>query len=630
MQISTNSLLSTLSESNSKEVLKNEIAKAVQKESNVPLHVQIKNRSIGDLMDSLFKEVASNPKAKEAIASTLKNSDIQKNIQNTSDQLSDLSKQFSGEKVFEKYLPKIEKFLVDIKQIDAQTLKEQIRNAGPFMESKLKMDATIGEMPSQKIQKVLEKLQEVLKQTQAEAQKAEVFIKDFKTLLSSIQQNKNVENGLHVEIKKLLQNIQSMDFKIDKDLLKSLQKYETLFSDMKKPELQQQIVQIKNSLIGQTNQSIYNAKIEKVIVDIQQTIQSIQGSINSSHQDFASSLRDIAAKIKSMIQGESTFAKSIIKLENLLPEIKLNESRVQNSSSLAHNEIEKLNTDVKSALMDIKTSFLSQSFINIPLKSADAITKLIDLLLNQNNFFTKDTPAFETTKQLTSLLETLKTTLKNVDIKQANRLDLFQAVSELDRVIKNEFAQTHTRMTQKSENPLLLKEQLSLDVKATLLKLKEDILALNTPKAKEMLLQVDKTLAHIEYYQLNSHVTNGTMLYLPFLWQGLEKGEISFKKLKENRFFCEINLSLKEYGKIDLMLMLYENNHIDISVFAQKEQFIDVFRENLQDLKIGLNKLSLIPSNIHFFDSLKDEKIKKQAQEFISATQIDIGINIQV
>ena len=42
----------------------------------------------------------------------------------------------------------------------------------------------------------------------------------------------------------------------------------------------------------------------------------------------------------------------------------------------------------------------------------------------------------------------------------------------------------------------------------------------------------------------------------------LEDGNISMKKADEDKFYCQINLTLKDFGKVDLMLCMIKTNLI--------------------------------------------------------------------
>ena len=90
----------------------------------------------------------------------------------------------------------------------------------------------------------------------------------------------------------------------------------------------------------------------------------------------------------------------------------------------------------------------------------------------------------------------------------------------------------------------------------------------------------------------------------------LEDGNISMKKADEDKFYCQINLTLKDFGKVDLMLALYDKNKLDLTVYAQREHFKTALRDNMQQLKVALNNVHLIPVNIKLLD-LKDGKEEK-------------------
>ncbi|MDZ7818296.1 MAG: flagellar hook-length control protein FliK [Aliarcobacter sp.] len=83
------------------------------------------------------------------------------------------------------------------------------------------------------------------------------------------------------------------------------------------------------------------------------------------------------------------------------------------------------------------------------------------------------------------------------------------------------------------------------------------------------------------------------------------------KKTEEDKFYCQINLTLKDFGKVDLMLALYDKNKLDLTIYAQREHFKTAIRDNMQKLKIALNSVELIPVNIKLLD-LKEEKSSQE------------------
>jgi hypothetical protein len=108
------------------------------------------------------------------------------------------------------------------------------------------------------------------------------------------------------------------------------------------------------------------------------------------------------------------------------------------------------------------------------------------------------------------------------------------------------------------------------------------------------------------------------------------------KKADEDKFYCQINLTLKDFGKVDLMLALYDKNKLDLTVYAQREHFKTALRDNMQSLKIALNSVDLIPVNIKLLD-LKDENESKNepTKAYINNSYnqnlgLNSGINIRV
>ena len=80
-------------------------------------------------------------------------------------------------------------------------------------------------------------------------------------------------------------------------------------------------------------------------------------------------------------------------------------------------------------------------------------------------------------------------------------------------------------------NNNLLQESLQKDMKALLLGLEKELTG--TVGNTEVLKAVDKLLVQIDYFQLLSHLSNASCLYIPYAWDQLENGNLSFKKSKD-------------------------------------------------------------------------------------------------
>ena len=56
----------------------------------------------------------------------------------------------------------------------------------------------------------------------------------------------------------------------------------------------------------------------------------------------------------------------------------------------------------------------------------------------------------------------------------------------------------------------------------------------------------------------------------------MQEGQIEIKEDKEKRFYVDINLTLKEYGKLDLKLMLYDENQLSIKIYSDNQDVSEV------------------------------------------------------
>ena len=146
---------------------------------------------------------------------------------------------------------------------------------------------------------------------------------------------------------------------------------------------------------------------------------------------------------------------------------------------------------------------------------------------------------------------------------------------------------------------------LSHDLKSILLKTHEEINASNHPNKQELLKHIDKLSLQIDYNQLVSHLSNATSLYIPYSWEALEDGNISVKKAKDDKFFTDIELQLKEYGSLKLRLGMFESNHLNINITAEDSEFKEILKSNLPTLRKQLHSAGIMTNEIRFLDDLK-------------------------
>ena len=197
--------------------------------------------------------------------------------------------------------------------------------------------------------------------------------------------------------------------------------------------------------------------------------------------------------------------------------------------------------------------------------------------------------------------------------------------------LRKEIMQVHERLLPYTKAEALstkqvMSERIVHDMKANILHVSQEIQQTSTLQNSDLSKIVDKLALQIDYYQLYSHLNNSSSLYLPFVWEGLEEGSLSIKKLKDKKFYCEINLNLKEHGELRVMLSLYDDNQINIHLFTQSEDFKEALQKNISTLRSAFVEADLTLREVRFFDK---EAPKKSGYTNIS-TDLDMGFEVKV
>ena len=86
-----------------------------------------------------------------------------------------------------------------------------------------------------------------------------------------------------------------------------------------------------------------------------------------------------------------------------------------------------------------------------------------------------------------------------------------------------------------------------------------------------------------------SKTTDSFYTFLPLNWKELRDGEISFKRGQGGAeggtaYSCRINLDLKEFGKLSVMVVMY-NKDFFVSFKAERPAFKSLLDEHLEELK---------------------------------------------
>ncbi|MDN5095354.1 flagellar hook-length control protein FliK [Aliarcobacter butzleri] len=554
MLVSNGSLLNILLPNNNK-VLNDVLKEADSKNLEQMVKSSTSSTSASTILKELFTSLKDGTKSNSTIENMLKNSATFKELGNVSTNLSSLVDELSTDENLQKFKPVLENFLKDVKNIDANALKEQIKNSGIFLESKL------SQTPNSKLENVLTQLQNL--------------VKDINT-----PQAKQV-NEL---IDKLLQNIKTQTN--------------------------------TNTQVSQNQTSAQNQTVTSEFTNNLKTLtSSLQNLNNSLNRTQTQDLSNLANQLKSLI-NEGTLVES--KIEN-------STNLTDKTTNLANNTTLKdsINLQTKELLTQIKNDIIQ----NPNMIQNKNILPMIDNLLKMDNLFSKNdtiqnflansnssgnlsTFTSNFASNLSPLLTTLKESLETLNPNNTHLQNhLTKLVDKVEHIIQDLVTTPNGKLDTK----------VSEDMKTVLLQMQDELASKTDPKSLEVAKQVDRLLTQIDLHQLTSLVSNSNYVYLPFFWEMLEDGSIEMKQKDEEKFFCQINLTLKDFGKVDLMLGLYDKNKLDLTIYAQREHFKTAIRENMQQLKIALNSVELIPVNVKLLDMKEDNKeSNKPTQTYIN------------
>jgi len=217
-------------------------------------------------------------------------------------------------------------------------------------------------------------------------------------------------------------------------------------------------------------------------------------------------------------------------------------------------------------------------------------------------------------KEIQKVIDTLHVSMKKIDPLVSK--EMMQLREKLSIFTKPEALSPERTMS----------ERIVHDMKANVLHLSEEIKQTPTLQHSEMAKIVDKLSLQIDYYQLYSHLNNSSSLYFPFVWDQLEEGSLSIKQAKDKKFYCEINLNLKDHGELRVMLALYDDNQITIHGFSESDALRAALREGVSELRSAFIEADLTLREVRFFDK---ERGKTSAYETPSS-DIDMGFEVKV
>lgn len=324
--------------------------------------------------------------------------------------------------------------------------------------------------------------------------------------------------------------------------------------------------------------------VSSSIKELHQTLQKEKNPLPIEKQltSFLSNVKNISEEgLKTKIENSGLFLEN--KIKNLqTPQVALKSALTELSKILDATKlpnVQSINTQLKELLSSDLFKNISNKDLLKTLKSD--LSSLTSLSKNVQNVLE------QLSQRLNSLLD--KTIQPNDALFSKETKSLFDKINLLN---KPELLQTQASA----------KELFSQDLKAVLLKAHEEVKNSTSPNKAELLKQIDKLTLQIDYHQLLSQLNNSTSLYIPYSWDALENGNITIKSAKDDKFFTDIELNLKDYGELKLRLGMFETNQLNINISAQSKELKKIIQDNIGTLKQQLIDVNIVPASIRFLD----------------------------
>ena len=355
----------------------------------------------------------------------------------------------------------------------------------------------------------------------------------------------------------------------------------------------------------------------------------------NSFMKLTSMLEKASGDAKNLLDNSSmkTLLKDVDKLDNVAKFLDKNFSKEQSADAVKN-----------------QTSKMENFISNL----SEKVGNLASEKLNQNFGFTQNH------KELKAILESLKNDLKMLNNigDEAGLVKAFNEVSDVSKegslqdklqsaarrlahslsladpdasTAKSDLAESKALLKQlklatNDINNITTKSQseiskvLNQDVKSTLLNISEKSQNAQTVNA------ANKMISQIEMHQMVSSLQGGIQTYMPYIWDGVDGGNVAFKQGKKDKFYAQIDLNFKKFGQINVMVGLVDKRYIDLSVATQTNEFKELILSSSSELKQAISKLGLIVSNFNI-KTLPKVKLNDRFKNFGG---LDVGFDKKI
>ena len=246
------------------------------------------------------------------------------------------------------------------------------------------------------------------------------------------------------------------------------------------------------------------------------------------------------------------------------------------------------------ALINPKTEYLAEEIINFLQtgKNRETILNSIFSYIVQN-INNSDTKAQRLAQNLlNSFLSSQKINL------QINNTDISKILHSIKEVSPETFEKIIKNSGLFFENKIKHKKfsEIKDDLKYVLL------------NRKDLTQNEKQVLTGIEGYQLLSKAFESVYIFLPLLWDDLERGDILLKKSKKwkNVYFCRINLDFKDLGRFSGGIFQF-GRELYLNFFVENLQLKELIRKNSEELIQNIKKHGFSEVSLRFLKNPVDD-----------------------
>ena len=544
------------------------LAQVLTNATTKELETLTQGKDLKSIMGDILKSSASNTSSNKSLLNLVKNNPTLQNLGSVTTTIKDLLKAIEG--TVAKDLKSVQTNVLDAKKsLPTNSLDTKTTDAKSLPQNiTVKIENAVASKTPLPIEKVLKE-----------------FLVDIKDMKNSDLKPKLENSGVFLESK--LKDVKNPQVELKNTLQTLLKNIET----SKETPTKLIASQVKELLDSRVLKSASDSTIlkEGVVKETPKTLTKLSADINS-----------LITNLKSVIKGADSIHSPLVEkaLSKLETQLQTKQLTVENFKlSSIQEPLTQVSTQMnKSLTLESKSIIGALEKIFSALKSVEQSATTpkasLEVLLD------KKIP-----QEVQKVTQDIKTLIQKAD----------PIVQKETTLLLNKLETLNT--PQKLSAQANVKDILTNDLKVLLLQTGDEVA--KHPNQSEITKQLDKLSLQIDNHQLLSHLSNSSCLYLPFSWDALKEGEIEFKKAQDEKFFCDINLTLKEYGELNLKLTLYEKNQLNLQIYSNSEEFKEIIKENIGSLRSALIDVDVTPREIRIFD------VKKKAPVSPYETQSD-------